>query len=622
MVANTSALVADPSKTASKAKVCAREPSAGCSRVTSAPRVCTHVASVDSAGGRGLTRHTTRVLRSSGAGMRAAVVASPRARREVGEVPQPRRLVVRGFRSTSAAQQRRHDSATRSTRPRAMATSAFSLAVPLALASRGSTRRVARARARVVSAAHPDAAGGGQAAGARGRVAPLLVTSTNDLLDAVLTRALHAPVDPDARPREGEGTHRAHDADLLDALAHRAPELTGSEAADLLWAVSCAPRFSTLPRNATGRLLDALVHREGPFAPLHKLYLDESLPLAWMRPAPRRPSSPPARRRRARAPRSPERTPDTARAEPARERPDDEADVHADLDYKATPAPERTSSEGMNVDAWSGAPPRAGWHMPYDYSVRDVARVAHALASFPPPLDQTAADDRALTARAVAHLTARFSRDEWTREKTPAEILALLAWSFGEMPAALSSERGCGGGGGGGGGGGDAAVVRGAIDGPVDFRKSARRAMRELAAPVRRHADDFTPREIIALVCAYEKTYDDCWLENEPRREPRPEPERAGSSDDSDSAARADGRAAANHVLQALVPRVLRDTSAYTSRELGYVADACARFGVHPKREGIWNWTSVILRRRREEERDEAEGEEEEDEEEDEDTRV
>ena len=86
MVANTSALVADPSKTASKAKVCAREPSAGCSRVTSAPRVRTHVASVDSAGGRGLTRHTTRVLRSSG--MRAAVVASPRARREVGEVSQ------------------------------------------------------------------------------------------------------------------------------------------------------------------------------------------------------------------------------------------------------------------------------------------------------------------------------------------------------------------------------------------------------------------------------------------------------------------------------------------------------------------------------------------------------
>ena len=304
-----------------------------------------------------------------------------------------------------------------------MAALAFAPAVPLALTSRGSTRRVARARARVVSAARPDP-GGGQAAGARGRVAPLLVTSTNDLVDAVLTRALHAPVDPDARPREGGGTHRAHDADLLDALAHRAPELTGSEAADLLWAVSCAPRFSTLPRNATGRLLDALVHREGPFAPLHKLYLDESLPLAWMRPTPRRPPPPPARRRRARARRRPVEPDEHARDEPtapARERPDDEtddeADVHADLDYKTT-----------NEDAWSGPPPRAGWRMPYDYSARDVARVAHALASFPPPVDQTAADDRALTARAVAHLTARFSRDERTREETPAEMFALLAW--------------------------------------------------------------------------------------------------------------------------------------------------------------------------------------------------
>ena len=458
-----------------------------------------------------------------------------------------------------------------------MAALAFAPAVPLALASRGSTRRVARARARVVSAARPDL-GGGQAAGARGRVAPLLVTSTNDLVDAVLTRALHAPVDPDARPREGGGTHRAHDADLLDALAHRAPELTGSEAADLLWAVSCAPRFSTLPRNATGRLLDALVHREGPFAPLHKLYLDESLPLAWMRPIPRRPPPPPARRRRARARRRPVEPDEHARDEPtapARERPDDEtddeADVHADLDYKTT-----------NEDAWSGAPPRAGWRMPYDYSARDVARVAHALASFPPPVDQTAADDRALTARAVAHLTARFSRDERTREETPAEIFALLAWSFGEMPAALSkSSR-------------DATGGDDALRGPADIRASARRAMRELAAPVRRHADDFTPREIIAVVCAYEKTYDDCWLVRDDSAD-----DSADRSVDHSRIARADGRAAANHVLQALVPRVLRDASAFTSDELGYVADACARFGVHPKREGIWNWTTVILRRRR-----------------------
>ena len=49
-------------------------------------------------------------------------------------------------------------------------------------------------------------------------------------------------------------------------------------------------------------------------------------------------------------------------------------------------------------------------------------------------LDQRAADDRALTAKSVAHLTAQFSKDMWSRDHMDANELALLVWSFAEMP--------------------------------------------------------------------------------------------------------------------------------------------------------------------------------------------
>ena len=101
MVANTSALVEAASKTASKAKVCAsrrREvdgsSSAHARPGTSRPRT--------RRAAQGLTRHTTRVLRSSGAGMRRGGLASSRACRRSGRgeedepVPRPRNMLYVG----------------------------------------------------------------------------------------------------------------------------------------------------------------------------------------------------------------------------------------------------------------------------------------------------------------------------------------------------------------------------------------------------------------------------------------------------------------------------------------------------------------------------------------------
>ena len=63
----------------------------------------------------------------------------------------------------------------------------------------------------------------------------------------------------------------------------------------------------------------------------------------------------------------------------------------------------------------------------------------------------------------------------------------------------------------------------------------------------------------------------------------------------------ADGRATANHALQALAPQALRRASEFSAEQLGYVSDACARFGVHPKGEGMWDWNAVVRKRRKEE---------------------
>ena len=66
-------------------------------------------------------------------------------------------------------------------------------------------------------------------------------------------------------------------------------------------------------------------------------------------------------------------------------------------------------------------------------------------------------DDRALTAKSVAHLCGLFSRDAWHAEHVTHSDLASIVNSFAEVPAVLEAEH-CG-----------------------DFTKTARRALRELA---------------------------------------------------------------------------------------------------------------------------------------------
>ena len=339
----------------------------------------------------------------------------------------------------------------------------------------------------------------------------LRVTSTNDLVDAVIRRALRPAeldsLDENRRGAFGDadehpGTRHADDTELLEALLGRAGEITACEVSDVLHAVSRSARFAKLPSVPRGRLLDAFAELDGPFHAMQRMYLDESAPMAWMRPRREETDPPP----------------------------------------------------------WTGAPAsrRPGKRKtPYGYSPRDVARIAYALASFPRATDQSAETNRRSLAKAAAHFAARFSRDEWTREHAEEGDLATLAWSFAEIPGAL----------------GDDALTR----------KACRRAMRELSHPVRRHAAAFSAEEIVVVACAYERAYDDCALGG---------PEKSGA---------ADGRATANHALQALAPQALRRASEFSAEQLGYVSDACARFGVHPKGEGMWDWNAVVRKRRKEE---------------------
>ena len=333
------------------------------------------------------------------------------------------------------------------------------------------------------------------------------MTSTNDLVDAVIRRALR-PAEPDRDSSLGAfgdadeypGTRHADDTEVLDALLSRAGEVTACEASDVLHAVSRSARFEKL-EGPRGRLLDAFARLDGPFHVMQEMYLNESAPMAWMRPR-------------------------------------------------------REETDG-DPPPWTGAPVSRRPATPYGYSARDVARVAYALASFPRATDQSAEMNRRSLAKATAFFAARFSRDEWTREHAEKGDLATLAWSFAEIPGAL---------------GGDAPT-----------RKACRRAMRELSHPVRRHAAAFSAEEIVVVVCAYERAYDDCALGG---------PEKAGA---------ADRRATANHALQALAPQALRRASEFSAEQLGYVSDACARFGVHPKGEGMWDWNAVVRKRRKEE---------------------
>ena len=98
---------------------------------------------------------------------------------------------------------------------------------------------------------------------------------------------------------------------------------------------------------------------------------------------------------------------------------DDSDDTTASLfqrDAPEEPAPEReteAASSGSTKKYW---PPHYSWHMPYDFTVSDVMHLAYALVTLPGPMGQRAADDRALTAKSVANLTAQFSKDAWNSQ--------------------------------------------------------------------------------------------------------------------------------------------------------------------------------------------------------------
>jgi len=141
------------------------------------------------------------------------------------------------------------------------------------------------------------------------------------------------------------------------------------------------------------------------------------------------------------------------------------------------------------------------WHMPYGYTPAAVSRLAFALATMPGPatpktsrgawsyeaaraaryvtdhtfrhvsdtyfftnliishvynhqfITYTCTDQlffstssitypiRAATANAVASLASKFSRDRLTRDRAAIEDLALLAWSFAELPRVLEDEH-------------------------------------------------------------------------------------------------------------------------------------------------------------------------------------
>ena len=112
----------------------------------------------------------------------------------------------------------------------------------------------------------------------------LRVTSTNDLVDAVIRRALR-PADPDddssigafGDEHEHPGTRHADDTELLDALVSRAGEVTACEASDVLHAVSRSTRFEKL-EGPRGRLLDAFARLDGPFHAIQRMVLDERVP--------------------------------------------------------------------------------------------------------------------------------------------------------------------------------------------------------------------------------------------------------------------------------------------------------------------------------------------------------
>mmetsp|Transcript_3978 Transcript_3978/g.13262 ORF Transcript_3978/g.13262 Transcript_3978/m.13262 type:complete len:360 (+) Transcript_3978:1730-2809(+) len=213
----------------------------------------------------------------------------------------------------------------------------------------------------------------------------LAVTSTNDIVDAVIRRALRCTDLTNDHEfgddLEHHGTRHAQDATLLDTLATRWHDLTSSEASDVLHAVGRSPRFGVSALDAQrGALLDTFARQDGPF---HTMI--EQRPNRYAR----RPTKPTDKER---------------------------------SDFK----------NDLRVPAWRGAPRRnETWHgLPFMYSVSDIARVVFALASFPNSTDQHALVDRSVLAESAAHVTATFSRDAWTRLHASEGDLATLVFSF------------------------------------------------------------------------------------------------------------------------------------------------------------------------------------------------
>lgn len=437
----------------------------------------------------------------------------------------------------------------------------------------------------------------------------LAVTSTNDIVDAVIRRALRCTDLTNDHEfgddLEHHGTRHAQDATLLDTLATRWHDLTSSEASDVLHAVGRSPRFGVSALDAQrGALLDTFARQDGPF---HTMI--EQRPNRHVR----RPTKP-----------------------TDKERSDFKNDLH--------------------VPAWRGAPRRnETWHgLPFMYSVSDIARVVFALASFPNSTDQHALVDRSVLAESAAHVTATFSRDAWTRLHASEGDLATLVFSFCEIPGKLSLS---------------VLDDKHQDHSGDDFlHKACRQALKELAHPVQTHHAEFSANEIFTTAMAYQKAYDECWIGVGPCAEGTTESPTAVSPTFADARARAeatlanatavgecltrknkndstestsvpksdvkhkhthkinahthqtpqtpefclslqDGRASANHVLRALAPEALRRSREFSATQLGYIADACKRFGVHPKGEGTREWNDVV-RKRRKEEREEGKGEE------------
>lgn len=245
------------------------------------------------------------------------------------------------------------------------------------------------------------------------------------------------------------------------------------------------------------------------------------------------------------------------------------------------------------------------WHMPYGYTPAAVSRLAFALATMPGPATpktsrgawsyEAARAARAATANAVASLASKFSRDRLTRDRAAIEDLALLAWSFAELPRVLEDEH------------------------VGHFRAPCRDALKALSKPIIARAEAFNAGEAYATIASYERCYDDISdLKHFPTRDDETETHTSAfagrTKDDDDGAARrcavsiservvADERKVARDVVAALAPVALAKSDDLDTDKLSAIADACARFKARLPGENE-TWTLVVVLEKRE--RDDA----------------